>query len=294
MNKTTALRALVVGAGVAAAGAIGMATASADDTQQTDLGAPAQIADGGTVQQWTVENLRPSGDVINYAPAGALWEATASNTAVEGGNVPFVPGFSAVGGQDNYPVLWGVASPQGVNPAGLAPGETTTGKVYFDVTGAAPDTVVFSGSGQEAVWVTPPPPPAAGGWGAPAPAYTPPSVGWTPQAPVAVVPQAPAAVPAPAAAAAPKAPAAAAGTAEAKPATGSSGTPIAAAPAPASTAPTAAAASPASQAPASPAPVSQAPATAAPASPTATTAPSGSGGTPLSAPATTVVPAPAG
>jgi hypothetical protein len=38
-----------------------------------------------------------------------------------------------------YRALFGVATPQGVNPSTLAPGERTTGKVYFDVTGETPD-----------------------------------------------------------------------------------------------------------------------------------------------------------
>ena len=298
MTKTTVLRALFAGAGVAAAGAMGMAVASADDgTQQADLGGAAQLVDGATVQQWTVGGLRPSGDAIPYAPAGALWEATATNTSVAGGNIPFVPGFSARGGADSYPVLWGVASPQGVNPAGLAPGQSSTGKLYFDVTGASPDRVAFSDGGHDmAVWVTPPPPPAAAGGGAPAAVYSPPAGAGVMPAPAATAPAAPAA-PAPAAAGSQGTPAPAAGSQGTPlPATGSQGTPL-----PAGSTPAPASAAPASTPPASsPAPASQAPATQSPASQTpasssatATPAPaSGSQGTPLTAPTTTVVPAP--
>jgi hypothetical protein len=39
--------------------------------------------------------------------------------------------------------------PQGVNPATLAQGQKTTGKVYFDVTGDAPDTGVYSAGDQD-------------------------------------------------------------------------------------------------------------------------------------------------
>lgn len=297
MTKTTVLRALFAGAGVAAAGAMGMAVASADDGTQANLGGAAQLVDGGTVQQWTVGGLRPSGDVIDYAPAGSLWEATATNTSVAGGNIPFVPGFSARGGADSYPVLWGVASPQGVNPAGLAPGQSSTGKLYFDVTGASPDRVAFSDGGHDlAVWVTPPPPPAAAGGGSPATVYSPPASGGAAAAPAATAPAAPAA-PAPAASGSQGTPAPAATGSQGTPlpATGSQGTPLPAGstPAPASAAPAstpAATPAPASQAPASQAPASQAPASS---SATATPAPaSGSQGTPLTAPTTTAVPAP--
>jgi len=270
---------------------MGMAVASADDgTQQADLGGAAQLANGGTVQQWTVAGLRPSGDSIAYAPAGSLWEATATNTSVQGGNAPFVPGFSARGGADSYPVLWGVASPQGVNPSGLAPGQSSTGKLYFDVTGASPDRVAFSGDGRDiAVWVTPPPPSVSGG-GAPTTVYSPP-VNYGAAQPAAVAPTAPA----PAAALAP----ASGSQGTPLPAAGSQGTPLAAGATPAPASSTAPASTPAtasqapaaaSQAPAStPAPASQAPAS----SSTAAPAPaSGSQGTPLTAPTTTVVPAP--
>lgn len=166
MNKNTAIRAAFAGAGIAAAGIAGMATAAADEgTQATDLGGSAQVAN----QEWTVVGLRPSSDVIDYAPAGRLWEASATNTAVAGGNIPLIPPFNARGGADTYPVLWEVATPLGVNPAGLEPGQSVTGKLYFDVTGANPVEVVFTEAGHDAaVWVTPPPPPvgsAGGGYG---------------------------------------------------------------------------------------------------------------------------------
>ncbi|WP_409369207.1 DUF1942 domain-containing protein, partial [Mycolicibacterium insubricum] len=39
---------------------------------------------------------------------------------------------------DSYRVLFGIATPNGINPETLAPGEKVTGKLYFDVTGADP------------------------------------------------------------------------------------------------------------------------------------------------------------
>ena len=303
MNKTTALRALVAGAGVAAAGAMGMAVASADDgTQQVDLGGAAQLTNGGTVQQWTVDELEPSSDAIPYRPAGRLWEAEATNTSLAGGNLPFVPGFSARGGADSYPALWGVASPEGINPGGLAPGQSAKGHLYFDVTGVNPDHVVFSEGGQDvAVWITPPPASASGG-GAPAAVHSPPAnYGVAQPAAVAPTAPAPAAAPAPASGSQGTPLPAAGNQGTPMPATGSQGTPLPAGttPAPASTAPASPPAT-ASQAPASaPAAASQAPASTpapasqAPASPSTAAPASGSQGTPLTAPTTTVVPAPA-
>jgi hypothetical protein len=50
-------------------------------------------------------------------------------------------------------------STQGLNPATLAQGQKTTGKVYFDVTGDQPSAVVYVAAGQElASWVPSPAP----------------------------------------------------------------------------------------------------------------------------------------
>ena len=279
-TKTTALRVLFAGAAVTAAGALSTGIASADD------------------QQWNVTNLAPSGDRIDYTPVGTLWEATATGS---GAGVPFIPGFSARGGGDSYTVLWGVATPRGVNPSALDPGESVTGKLYFDVTGARPNQVAFSdGNGAENVW---------GPWQS--------GPGAMPQSPAKPAIVRPNSVPAPMPAqnAAPKAapaPAAAPAAAPAPAATGSTGTPISAGTPAAAEAP--AAATPAPAAPASPAPAAATPAPAAPASvtpaapapasatpaPASTAAPapspapaSGSSGTPLTAPTTSVVPVPA-
>ena len=57
------------------------------------------------------------------------------------GGVPVIPGFAATSGAQSYPVLWGVASGQGINPSALPAGGSATGKIYFDVTGGAPNSV---------------------------------------------------------------------------------------------------------------------------------------------------------
>ena len=73
------------------------------------------------------------------------------------------------GDGESYRVLFGVATAQGVNPGALAQGEKTTGKVYFDVTGATPDTVVYNAGGRDLlVWrPAPPTPVSTGGQSAP-------------------------------------------------------------------------------------------------------------------------------
>jgi len=151
--------ALAAAAAAAAVGFVGTPIAAADDLTTTTIGNEARLTNGNVVQGWTITNLKTSTDVIPYPVAGTLWEATATDQAIEGSVTPIVSNLNAraKSGQ-TYRVLFGVATPQGVNPATLAQGERTTGKVYFDVTGDTPDSVVYNAGGQDLlVWVQPPP-----------------------------------------------------------------------------------------------------------------------------------------
>ncbi|WP_319454936.1 MULTISPECIES: MPT63 family protein [unclassified Mycobacterium] len=154
---------LAATAAVAAAGSIGFVigapTAVADATTQT-LGSQGKLVDsaGNVVQGWTISNLKPSSDAIPHPVYGTLWEATAADEAVQGGVTPIVSNLNArARSGETYRVLFGAATPQGINPATLAPGEKTSGKVYFDVTGDTPDSVVYNAGGQDLlVWVQAP------------------------------------------------------------------------------------------------------------------------------------------
>jgi hypothetical protein len=140
-------------AGLAAAGLVHAPTAAADTT---DLGSQADVdvVDIEIEQHWTVSNLQPSTDAIPYRPVGALWEATVDAELPHGG-IPMITGFVARTDSVSYPVLWGVAAPMGVPPAALPPGGTTSGKLYFDVTGPPPDSVAYTADGADlAVWTT--------------------------------------------------------------------------------------------------------------------------------------------
>ena len=134
-----------------AASIITASTASAYPT--TDhFGARESLSDaGGTiVTGWTVSNLRPSSDAIPYPVTGQLWEATATAQADQGAVAPIVSDFNAraANGQ-TYRVLANVATPQGVNPAPIGQGATTSGKLYFDVNGPAPNSVVYNNGVQD-------------------------------------------------------------------------------------------------------------------------------------------------
>jgi len=183
---------------VAAAGSIGvfgmpMATADADLTTTT-IGNQARLTNGNVVQGWTIGDLKASTDQIPYPVAGTLWEATATDQAIEGSVTPIVSNLNArASNGETYRVLFGVATPQGVNPATLAQGEKTTGKVYFDVVGDSPDSVVYNAGDRDLlVWLEAPPqlPARSGGNG-----YTSstPSTG-TPAAPATPATPAPGAV----------------------------------------------------------------------------------------------------
>ncbi|WP_131809267.1 MPT63 family protein, partial [Mycolicibacterium setense] len=162
--KKTNISAAFAAAAIAAAAIVGSAPmALADDSAVTtaSLGSQAKLDNGA--QGWTVTDLKPSTDTINYQPRGTLWEVTATNEALEGSVTPIVSNFNirAADGQ-NYRALFQVPSTQGVNPATLAEGQKTSGKIYFDVTGAQPSTVVYNAGGHDLlVWDKPAAPAAA-------------------------------------------------------------------------------------------------------------------------------------
>jgi hypothetical protein len=132
------------------AGVAAPAIASAADECMHGFGSHQQLADAaGAMQEWTVTDLKKSADpALGYPLAGQLWEAAASVEAVSGTVTPIIPNFRALTGDGrSYQVLWQLASPQGIPGATLAQGQTSTGKVYFDVAGADPVAVTLMGGG---------------------------------------------------------------------------------------------------------------------------------------------------
>lgn len=165
---------------LAAAGAVTAATASADagDVAPSThpIGTQGTVENGGVIQGWTVSDLRPSSDAIPYQPRGTLWEATATDEAIQGAVFPIVANLSArsASGQ-NYQALFTVPTAQGIAPAALTQGQKASGKVYFDVTGDAPNSMVYQTGGNDLIrWVAPapqaPPQPQAPAGGSQVPA----------------------------------------------------------------------------------------------------------------------------
>ena len=270
--------------------------ASADESTIHTLGSPAELTNGDVVQAWTVKDLKPSADVIPYPVAGTLWQATASDTAVQGNVQPVIPNFSArARSGQTYRVLYGVATPQGVNPAVLSQGQQSTGLIYFDVTGDAPDSVVYSSGGPDlAVWVQPPPAPPRSATSGTAATPNSVSVPATPAAPPPTTPPAAPAALAPVSAGTPVVPGG-----PMTPPTAPSSTGTAQSPSASGVAPPASAGTPLPSATGTPAPAA-AGSTPAAATPPPVVPPAGSAGTPAApaavipslAPTTTIAPPP--
>lgn len=119
----------------------------------------------GTEIAYTVTKILPSADSVAYPVAGQLYEASVMARAIRGTVVPAVPFFNARAESGaNYPVLEGVS---GLSGAPLADGATADGKIYFDVVGVAPNSVVYNNGPEDLLaWIQPiAGDPAAGGSG---------------------------------------------------------------------------------------------------------------------------------
>jgi hypothetical protein len=152
MRTTTIASAAAAPLAVAALTIATVATASAANPQTGGFGTREQLYDGGgaIVTGWTIGGLQPSSDTIPYQATGRLYEATATVEADQGSVTPIVSNLNARATDgETYRALYNVATAQGVNPSTLTPGTKSTGKVYFDVTGAAPNSVVYSDGVQD-------------------------------------------------------------------------------------------------------------------------------------------------
>ncbi|MCF6388789.1 MPT63 family protein [Mycobacterium sp. MBM] len=137
-------------ASVIAMMSFGFSGVAAADHGVHRFGSHQQVVDGGGLLDWSVTGLKVSADKApGYPLAGQLWEATATVTAASGTATPVIPNFWATSDGTRYPVLWQVATAQGISGATLAQGQTSTGKIYFDVTGAAPMAVTYTAGGAE-------------------------------------------------------------------------------------------------------------------------------------------------
>jgi hypothetical protein len=160
-QPTVKIRTFVVGAiatlSTAAVTLISAPLASAWPTVD-GFGAPLSLYDGaGTlVQTWTVKDLKKSSDTIFYPQmVGDLWEANVTVNADQGNILPIIPFFNARAASGmNYREIWWVPTAQGVDPSVIPSSNQTTGKLYFDVYGEAPNSVVYNDAVQDLlIWV---------------------------------------------------------------------------------------------------------------------------------------------
>jgi hypothetical protein len=157
----------IAAAGIAAAAVFAPATASAAPPPNIQgLGASEQLIDGPMVTDYTVSNLeRSNASIPGYTPKGTLYQADVTARSDGGIVTPMVNNFIARGpnGQ-NYRVIDKVQVPNGLNPAPIPQGSQSSGTLYFDVTGAPPNGVVYNDGMQDVlIWTSNVP----GGSGAP-------------------------------------------------------------------------------------------------------------------------------
>ena len=108
---------------------------------------------GAPMIGYTVDGLSPSSDIMPFPVNGRLYEATVTVDALGGWATPLLPLFNArAESGHNYRVLAG--GPQSLSGAAVPPGGSSTGKLYFDVVGDDPNSVVYNDGVQDLlVWV---------------------------------------------------------------------------------------------------------------------------------------------
>ena len=154
---TTAAKAAIAAGGIAAAGVFAAASAFAAPPNIQPFGASEPLIDGALVTNYTVNNLQPSSMAIpGYTPKGTLYQADVTARSDGGLVTPMVNDFIARGpnGQ-NYRVIDKVQAPGSLNPAPIPQGSESTGTLYFDVTGAPPNGVVYNDEMQDIlIWTS--------------------------------------------------------------------------------------------------------------------------------------------
>ena len=140
MNIKKVAGAVAVTAITFSVGATTVAPASATDNVKP-FGNQARLNDwptGAPMIGYTVRNLAPSADPVPHN--GQLYEATVTVDAFGSWATPMIPMFNA---RAESSAMYGVLADAGVGGA-VPPGGSTTGKLYFDVVGDAPNSVVYN------------------------------------------------------------------------------------------------------------------------------------------------------
>jgi hypothetical protein len=154
---TTTIKTAIGATGIAAASVFAAAAAAAAPPNIQGFGTSEQLIDGPMVTTYTVSNLQPSNVAIpGYTPKGTLYQADITARSDGGTVTPMVRDFSARGpnGQ-TYKLIDKVEVPNGLNPAPIPQGSESKGTLYFDVTGAPPNGVVYNDGLQDIlIWTS--------------------------------------------------------------------------------------------------------------------------------------------
>lgn len=153
---TTTFKTAIGAVGIATAGVFGVGVSSAAPNVQP-FGTSQQLISGPMTTTYTVSNLRPSNIAIpGYTPEGTLYQAEITARSDAGTVTPMVKNFSARGpnGQ-TYELVDDVQVPNGLNPSPIPQGQESTGTLYFDVTGAPANGVVYNDGLQDIlIWTS--------------------------------------------------------------------------------------------------------------------------------------------
>jgi hypothetical protein len=148
---STTVKSAIGATGIAAASIFAAATAVAAPPTMGGFGTSEQLVDGPLITNYTVSNLQPANVTIpGYTPKGQLYQANVTAQANSGAVTPVVSDFNAraASGQQ-YRVIDTVPVPNGLSPAPILQGNQSTGTLYFDVTGAQPNQVVYNDGTQD-------------------------------------------------------------------------------------------------------------------------------------------------
>lgn len=152
----TAVNGALAAGGIAVASVFAATTAFAAPNIQ-GFGTSQQLVDGPLITNYTVSNLQPSNTAIpGYTPKGTLYQTDVAARSDAGLVTPMVNDFIARGpnGQ-NYRVIDKVGAPGSLNPAPIPQGSESTGTLFFDVTGAPPNGVVYNDGMQDIlIWTS--------------------------------------------------------------------------------------------------------------------------------------------
>jgi hypothetical protein len=148
---STTVKSAIGATGIAAASIFAAATAVAAPPTMGGFGTSEQLVDGPLITNYTVSNLQPANVTIpGYTPQGQVYQANVTAQANSGAVTPVVSDFNAraASGQQ-YRVIDTIPVPNGLSPAPILQGNQSTGTLYFDVTGAQPNQVVYNDGTQD-------------------------------------------------------------------------------------------------------------------------------------------------